>query len=261
MEKLEDDLRTCYLRVRESLGRAAIRQKRYYDRKHHLNVYRRGDLVLVKTMVRKPGIGKLSDRYEGPYVVLAKLSDVTYRIQQSPRKKPKVIHHDRLKPFYPRDPAENDTEWVNIDQNARSQGDPTIIVPDTGRIVDPEATQLDQNRSATPIPLMEAADVFTDDRQMVPNTDFDKTIEYPPRDSDTVMSPAPVVTSPNSPNSSLQEDGAGFEPVTDENAADEDSMEVANDLDASSDEPPDDLPPPPKRQRRAPKRFGDWVAK
>ena len=101
VKKLEDDLRTCYTRVREALGRAAIRQKHYYDRKHHLNVYRHGDLVLVKTMVRKPGIGKLQDKYEGPYVVLDKLSDVTYRIQQNPNRKPKIIHHDRLKPYLP----------------------------------------------------------------------------------------------------------------------------------------------------------------
>ena len=37
--------------------------------------------------------------WEGPYLVVSKLSDVTYRIQRSRRPKPKVIHANRLKPY------------------------------------------------------------------------------------------------------------------------------------------------------------------
>ena len=72
LRKLADDLRSYYLYVLEALGRAALRQKWYYDRKKHLNVYRRGDLVLVKTIVRKSGVDKLSDRYDRPYVIIVR---------------------------------------------------------------------------------------------------------------------------------------------------------------------------------------------
>ena len=37
VNKLEKDMRYCYQRVRHQLGRAALRQKRYYNRKYYLN--------------------------------------------------------------------------------------------------------------------------------------------------------------------------------------------------------------------------------
>ena len=77
-------------------------------------------------MVRKPGVGKLMDRYESSFTVLDKLSDVTYRIQQSLAKKPKVIHHDRLQPCYSQHPAENNTSWEeNAPQQAREPLSPS----------------------------------------------------------------------------------------------------------------------------------------
>ena len=38
-------------------------------------------------------------KWTGPYLVVTKLSDVVYRIQQSERCKPKVVHLDRLKSY------------------------------------------------------------------------------------------------------------------------------------------------------------------
>ena len=37
--------------------------------------------------------------WEGPYLVVKVMSDVTYRIQKSSRSKPQVVHTDRLKPY------------------------------------------------------------------------------------------------------------------------------------------------------------------
>ena len=42
---------------------------------------------------------KLQNKWKGPYLIISKLSDVTYRIQESPKGKPKIIHSDRLKPY------------------------------------------------------------------------------------------------------------------------------------------------------------------
>ena len=111
-QRLEEDLRTCYTRVRKNLDKAATRQKQYYDRKSHLNKYHRGDLVMMKTMIHQPGTGKLEDKYLGPYAVLDALSSVNFRIQMNPNKRPIIVHHDRLKPYYARNPEENDTSWI-----------------------------------------------------------------------------------------------------------------------------------------------------
>ena len=107
---MEENLRFCYQRVREELGRAALRQKRYYDRKHYLNQYKRDDLVYKK---KKANIEKLGDRWDGPVAVIDKLSDVTYRIQKSLGHKGEVVHHDLLKLHHPRTPEENDTSWID----------------------------------------------------------------------------------------------------------------------------------------------------
>ena len=42
---------------------------------------------------------KLQLKWEGPYLILKKLSDVVYRIQRSKGAKPRVVHVDRLKPY------------------------------------------------------------------------------------------------------------------------------------------------------------------
>ena len=59
-----------------------------------------GDSVWLHNIRRKKGRNpKLDCPWEGPYLVVSVLSDVTYRIQRSRRAKPKVIHADRLKPY------------------------------------------------------------------------------------------------------------------------------------------------------------------
>ena len=43
---------------------------------------------------------KLQSFWDGPFLVVQKLSDLVYEIQKSPTAKPRVVHHDRLKPCY-----------------------------------------------------------------------------------------------------------------------------------------------------------------
>ena len=110
VNKVEEDIRYCHQRVRETTKRAALRQKRYYDRRYHLNDFRRGDQVMKR---RKAGLEKFSDRWDGPFVVLQRLSDVNYRIQKSPQHRPDIVHHDMLKLYYSRTAEENDTSWID----------------------------------------------------------------------------------------------------------------------------------------------------
>ncbi len=87
--------------------------KKYYDRKSHLNRYKVGDAVIIKNDRREKGTGKLTNRYsEQIYYVVDVLSDVNFRIAHNAINRPKVVHHDRMKPFHSRDPTEDTPDWV-----------------------------------------------------------------------------------------------------------------------------------------------------
>ena len=56
-----------------------------------------GDVVWLHNPQRKKGISpKLTRPWEGSYIVLERINDVVYRIQQGSLKKPNVVHRDCL---------------------------------------------------------------------------------------------------------------------------------------------------------------------
>ena len=70
-------------------------------------------MVKLRKFVRKPGFGKFSDCYDGPYLIVDILSDVTFRIAKSPETRPKVVHHDHILPYFPKQASENiDKTWA-----------------------------------------------------------------------------------------------------------------------------------------------------
>ena len=86
--------------AREHLGKKAVKVKETYDAKKSLLRYSRGDLVLYATEASQLHLApKLRSPYEGPYLVVEKLSDLAYRIQLDARGKQKAVHHDKLKPY------------------------------------------------------------------------------------------------------------------------------------------------------------------
>lgn len=71
--------------------------KRQYHMRIVASTFGRGHLVWLHNPQRKNVISpKLRRPWEGPYVFVERLNDVVYRIQQGPRKKPKVVHRDCL---------------------------------------------------------------------------------------------------------------------------------------------------------------------
>ena len=83
--------------AREHLNKAAIRQKRNYDKWLVGKPYTIGDSVWLHNVRRKKRRnGKLGCPWEGPYLVISVLPDVVYCIQKSAKAKPNVIHADRL---------------------------------------------------------------------------------------------------------------------------------------------------------------------
>lgn len=99
--ELRHNLREAHDRARGALKKAAVRQKKCYDgkgvRREHLEV---GSFVWLHNVVRRKGYNpKLQFKWEGPFLITTRLSDVVYRIQRSPKSKPRVIHFERLKPY------------------------------------------------------------------------------------------------------------------------------------------------------------------
>ena len=99
-EELRDTIRDMHERARHALHISSRRQKRFYDRKVCGPVYKEGDFVWLFRVSRKANLSrKLMLPWEGPFMVVTVLSDVTYRIQKTARSKPQVVHGDRLKPY------------------------------------------------------------------------------------------------------------------------------------------------------------------
>ena len=61
--------------------------------------------------------------WEGPYTVTKAINDVVYRIQFTPRSKPKVVHHNRLWKYT----GDNKPNWF---KNSKSSG-PATTTPTT----------------------------------------------------------------------------------------------------------------------------------
>ena len=76
------------------------RRKEIYDRKVHVQPFEKGDMVWLHTPAAKIGNSrKLVCPWAGPYVVVKKLSDVTYQVQHSQDKRGRtVVPFHRLRP-------------------------------------------------------------------------------------------------------------------------------------------------------------------
>ena len=62
--------------------------------------YKHGDLVWYATDIKQLHLApKLWIPFEGPYLILEKISDLDYYIQLDAKGKQKVVHHDKLKPY------------------------------------------------------------------------------------------------------------------------------------------------------------------
>ena len=101
VEYREDLLRKLELAfriVRKQLIKAREYQKKYYDKKAKLQRFRIGDKVYLHNTANKIGISpKLTKlNWKGPYRVLEKKSDLTYRIRQSTLRE-EVVNVNRLK--------------------------------------------------------------------------------------------------------------------------------------------------------------------
>jgi len=100
-QALQHTVQEAYKHVREDLGHHLKRQKELYDQKAHGKPHNKGDRVwLYNAATPKGKTKKFHKPWSGPYTIVKRLSDATYRIQllSNPRKRV-VVHFDRLKQF------------------------------------------------------------------------------------------------------------------------------------------------------------------
>jgi len=84
--------------ARDSLGTAAERSKKRYDKRVKPAVYNEGDWVYYFCPRHRVGKSPKWQRfYSGPFLVIQKLWVVNMRIQRSPRANPMVVHVDKIK--------------------------------------------------------------------------------------------------------------------------------------------------------------------
>lgn len=75
-----------------------LRQKRYHDLKLSWQDFRENDEAYVYFPVKKVGLSsKLTSYWRGPFKVLEKCTDVTYKVNCGQRGKTQIIHVDRLR--------------------------------------------------------------------------------------------------------------------------------------------------------------------
>ena len=98
--QLENKLVKIHEFARVHLDMASLNMKKNYDRGTNLKLYDKGDAVWYHDPRRTKGKNpKLQRNWKGPMIVIKRINDVLYRIKEGPRFHPKVVHHDRLKPY------------------------------------------------------------------------------------------------------------------------------------------------------------------
>lgn len=106
--QLKLDLQKSYEITRTNLKQAAQHQKSNYDVKLATNTYKPGDVVWFLDESRTPKkCPKLQNLWQGPNIVIAKTSDLNYKILFNKKGKQRLVHHNKLKPY-----LGNKPNWV-----------------------------------------------------------------------------------------------------------------------------------------------------
>ena len=106
LEGIQRRMSTVHKLAQQNLIKSMEQRKLHYDKKQHYVPYTKGDLVLLRYMVCKPGLKPklIKERWIGPFTIDKVRGPVNYRIVRTHRKKKErlLVHYDRLKPYHSR---------------------------------------------------------------------------------------------------------------------------------------------------------------
>ena len=100
---------------------------------------------------------KLHLPWSGPFVVMKRLSDLVYQIQDGPRSRMKIVHHNRLKSHYGQAP-----EWQEK-RRAELRGQDDSEVRETDSPAEPEKEDVNHAEGAVETAGDSQADMPPDD--------------------------------------------------------------------------------------------------
>ncbi|GFX10686.1 retrovirus-related Pol polyprotein from transposon 412 [Trichonephila clavipes] len=87
--------------ARERINLRTEKMKTRYDTKATGHQFKEGDKVWFYNLTRRKGLSpKLQSHWDGPFTILKIINDVIIRIRKSTNSKPRVVHYDRLAPYY-----------------------------------------------------------------------------------------------------------------------------------------------------------------
>ncbi|KAJ8948871.1 hypothetical protein NQ318_013525 [Aromia moschata] len=93
VEDLRERMDRIHRFAREKLKIHSDKMKQRLDTTSTETAFKPGDAVWLYAPKRTKGKSpKLQSNWEGPYTIIKKINDLVYRIQLSPRSKPKVVH-------------------------------------------------------------------------------------------------------------------------------------------------------------------------
>ena len=100
---LHDNTRVAREEAKENIESQQRKSKDRYDQKATNIKFDVGDLVMIKNGVKRAGKAKkLQPKFTGPFKLVEKLSEVTFRVKNRGDKKGTVIHVNRMKKFFER---------------------------------------------------------------------------------------------------------------------------------------------------------------
>ena len=100
VQQLRSKFEIAHSLTQEHLQKSSEIQKRHYDQGVAGSTLHEGDLVwLLQPSPRKGLCVKLQLPWTGPWKIMTKLNDVTFRIRKTKHGEPKVVHYNRLKPY------------------------------------------------------------------------------------------------------------------------------------------------------------------
>lgn len=144
---LRQRMREAHERARKNCTESARRQKKDYDSKAGGSPLAVSDFVWLYNKAKTKGLSpKLQRRWEGPYLLIRQLSDVTCRIQAKRNGKMKVVHVDRLKP-YKGEPLQS---WLEASESRDAHGNEQDAPSQLTQHMDIEDLNREDSQPVTP---------------------------------------------------------------------------------------------------------------
>ncbi|KAJ8961921.1 hypothetical protein NQ318_021540 [Aromia moschata] len=112
VEDLRERMDRIHRFAREKQKIHSDKMKQRLDTTSTETAFKPGDAVWLYAPKRTKGKSpKLQSNWEDPYTIIKKINDLVYRIQLSPRSKPKVVHLERLAKYT----GHNPPDWFVVE--------------------------------------------------------------------------------------------------------------------------------------------------